>query len=332
MVDKKKKIAKRRIKTAERKKKKRALRLVRSRPEPAPKVIERPGLPHMGAPEGFRSISMSQAMMEYAKPLMKLVEDDEDFNTALQAAMLFWNYAMSVERGETDAKLEKEIRKTVKSEFDLDKDAADALVEKMIERHSYLFPSDVQPEPGMPFMFIRKEVRHLIRPFDYEKLVFSDKAIPPDQEDTKVINRLRELDRHIYDGADYGAYKELLISLKDEFEDRFEKWLAAKELKNDIKDFSSCLHIYFDFIYGYMHDEVVVFKLVLDQYFMEFFEDFLVRKLMADPEEYVYWPPALKLFYQFLYEKEYLDNPEAIIRQIDAIEPYFIEVLKKQFS
>ncbi|OPX32944.1 MAG: hypothetical protein B1H11_13355, partial [Desulfobacteraceae bacterium 4484_190.1] len=116
------------------------------------------------------------------------------------------------------------------------------------------------------------------------------------------------------------------------FEERFRRWLIAKGVKESAENFSSCLYIYFDFIYGYMHDEVVIFKSVPDQYFIEFFEDFLIRKLMADPGEYVSWPPALKLFYQFLYEKEYLDNPEAMIRRIDAIEPYFIEVLKKQFS
>lgn len=322
MADKKKKIAKRRIKAGERKKKKRALRLVKLRP----------GMPEMEAPEGFRSIAMSQAIMEYAKPLMELLEDKEDLNKALQATMMFWNYALSVEKGETDDKLEKKICKTLKAEFALDKDAAYAFIKKMIERYIYLFPSDIQPEPGVPFMFIRKEVRHLIRPFDYEKLVLSDKVIPPDQEDAKLISKLRKLDRHIYDGADYDAYEELLVSLKDEFEDRFGKWLKAKELKNDSKDFSSCLYIYFDFIYGYMHDEVVIFKAVPEQYFMEFFEDFLIRKLMADPEKYLYWPPSLKLFYQFLYEKEYLDNPETIIHQIDTLEPYFIEVLKKQFS
>lgn len=332
MADKKKKIAKRRIKAGERKKKKSALRLVKSRPKPAPRIIERPGMPHMGAPEGFRSISMSQAMMEYAKPLMEQLEDKEDFNTAFQAAMVFWNYALVVERGERDDKLEQKIHKTVKSAFSLDKDAADALIEKMVERYSYLFPHDVQPDPGLPFMFIRKEVRHLIRPFDYEKLVLSDKVIPPDQDDTEIINKLIKLDRYIYEDTDYETYEDLLVSLKDEFEDRFEKWLMAKGVREGIEDFSSCLHIYFDFIYGYMHDEAVVFKSVPDEYFIEFFEDFLIRKLMTDPGKYVYWPPALKLFYQFLYEKGYLDNPETTIRQIDNLESYFIEVLKKQFS
>ena len=75
-----------------------------------------------------------------------------------------------------------------------------------------------------------------------------------------------------------------------------------------------------------------VLKSVPDLYFLEFFEDFLLRKMMVEPIEYVYWPPALKLFYRFLHEKGYLDNQEDIIREIDKLEPYFIEVLRKQFS
>jgi len=54
--------------------------------------------------------------------------------------------------------------------------------------------------------------------------------------------------------------------------------------------------------------------------------------MMVEPMEYVYGPPALKLFYRFLHEKGYLDNPEDMIRKIDKLEPYFIEVLRKQFS
>jgi hypothetical protein len=67
---KKKDISKRRAKKREKTKRKRNLRLVKSRATTEPKTILRPGLPHMGAPEGFRSISMSQAIMEYAKPLL----------------------------------------------------------------------------------------------------------------------------------------------------------------------------------------------------------------------------------------------------------------------
>jgi len=324
-------IDKRRSKTREKTKKKRALRLLKSKPKP--KVIHRPGLPYMGAPEGFRSISMAQAMMEYAKPIMKYIEDDENgLDEAMQMSTMLWNYAISAERGNEDKKLEKEISKTLRKVLGLDKDEAQALFLKMVQRYRYLFPQDIQPKPGLPFMFIRKEVRHLIRPFDYKRLAVSHEIIPPDQNDRDVIDKIRRLDGYMSDGTEYDKYEDLFFSLKDECEALFEKWLIAKELKDDVQDFSSCLPIYLDFIYGYLHDDVVILKSVPDIYFIEFFEDFLLRKMMAEPNEYVYWPPALKLFYQFLYEKGYLDNHVEIMKKIDKIEPYFIEVLKKQFS
>ena len=65
---------------------------------------------------------------------------------------------------------------------------------------------------------------------------------------------------------------------------------------------------------------------------MEFFEDFLIRKMMVEPAQYILWPPALKFFYLFLHEKGYLNKSDKIIGQIDKIEPYFIKVLKHQFS
>jgi len=324
-------IDRRRSKVRQKKKRKHALWSVKSKPRP--KVIHRPGLPYMGAPEGFRSISMAQAIMEYAKPIMEYIEDAENgLDKAMQISTMLWNYTISAEKGNEDKKLEKEISKTLRKTLGMDKDEAQALFTKMVQRYRYLFPQNIQPEPGLPFMFIRKEVRHLIRPFDYKKLVLSKELIPPDKKDGDVIDKIRRLDTYISDGADYGKYENLFLSLKDECEDQFEKWLIAKGLRDDARDFSFCLSTYLDFIYGYLHDDVVILKLVPDIYFIEFFEDFLLRKMMVEPNEYVYWPPALKLLYQFLHEKGYLDNHEEIMEKIDKIEPYFMEVLKKQFS
>ncbi|MFH1702107.1 MAG: hypothetical protein ABIB41_01580 [Nitrospirota bacterium] len=328
---KKKGVEKRHTKSREKKKKNRALKLVKSRQ--GPQVITRPGLPHMGAPEGFRSISMSQAMMEYGKPIMKYFEDDENgYNDALQISMGLWNYALAVEKGDEDKKIGQEMLKAMRKALRLDKDEAQSLFTKMIERRAHLFPPDIQPKPGTPFMFIRKEVRHLFRSFDYGKLVISDKIMSPDQKDSDLIKKINTLDELVSDGAEYGKYEELFNSLKDECEDLFEKWLVTKGLKDDVKDYSFCLQTYLDFIYGYIHDDIVVLKSVPNIYFVEFFEDYLLRKMMVEPNEYVFWPPALKLFYQFLNEKGYLDNHEEVIRNIDKVEPYFIEVLKKQFS
>ena len=163
-------------------------------------------------------------------------------------------------------------------------------------------------------------------------MVISNKIVSPDQKDSDLIEKINTLDELVSDSAEYGKYEELFNSLKDECEDLFEKWLVTKGLKDDVKDYSFCLQTYLDFIYGYIHDDIVVLKSVPNIYFVEFFEDYLLRKMMVEPNEYVFWPPALKLFYQFLNEKGYLDNHEEVIRNIDKVEPYFIEVLKKQFS
>jgi len=330
---KKRDISKRRAKAREKTKKKRNLRLVKSRTSTEPKTILRPGLPHMGAPEGFRSIPMSQAIMEYAKPLLAFAKDEENaFNNTLQISMLIWNYSISVEEGKGDKKIESKILKSLTSEYSLKQDEAIALLTKMTDRYAHLFPQDKQPESGTPFMYIRKELHYLIKPFDYKRLALSNEIFPPEQEDVELIEKIEKLDGYIENRADYSSYEDLLFSLHDECRERFEKWLTAKGLKEGIEKFSFCLQTYLDFIYAYMHDDTVVLKSVPDIYFLEFFEDFLLRKMMVEPMEYVYWPPALKLFYRFLHEKGYLDNPDDLISKIDNLEPYFIEVLRKQFS
>ncbi len=194
---KKKDIAKRRAKSRHKTQKKRKLRLLTSSSNQQVQVSSRPGLPHLGAPEGFRSIGMAQAMMEYAKPLMGLVEGgEEDFEGATQAAMVLWNYALSVEEGHENRKIEKDIVKAIMACFGLDETSALALFAKMIERRSHLFPPDIQPK-GSPFMFIRKEVRHIIRPFDYDTLSgLCDKSIPADDKDQALVERINELDHH----------------------------------------------------------------------------------------------------------------------------------------
>jgi hypothetical protein len=51
-----------------------------------------------------------------------------------------------------------------------------------------------------------------------------------------------------------------------------------------------------------------------------------------EPQEHVEWLPGLKLFYNFLYEKEYLNALDSIIEVIDDFEPRFIEALRNRFS
>jgi hypothetical protein len=328
------KISKRRQKAKQQKVKKRKLRLIKGGggDTSGPVVAERPGMSDLGAPEGFRSISFSQAIMEYGAPLMEQAKNDKAMDAALQLAGMFWNYALSVRDGKVDRKIEKEIVKGIKSSLGLNKEEAQKLIQRMVARYHYLFPEDIQPKPPSPFMFIRKEVRHLIRPFDFGKLNISDRLIPSDADDQDAIDKLAQLDTLVMDQADYKQLESLLTEVKDRCEERFRQWLIAKGLGEHAEDFADCPFIFLDFVYGYMHDDVIVLKTVSDRYWMEFFEDFLIRKMMAAPAEYILWPPALKLFYQFLHEKGYLNNPDKVIGRIDKIEPYFIKGLKHQFS
>ena len=166
------KISKRRQKSKQQKAKKRKLKLIKSGGSgtSGPAVVERPGMPYLGAPEGFRSISFSQAIMEYGAPLMEQAKNDKAMDAVFQLSGMFWNYALSVRDGKADRKIEKELVKGIKSDLGLNKDETQELLQKMVDRYHYLFPEDIQPKPPSPFMFIRKEVRHLVRPFDYDKL------------------------------------------------------------------------------------------------------------------------------------------------------------------
>jgi hypothetical protein len=328
------KISKRRQKARQKKEKKRQFKLIKGggRDISTPMFAERPGMAHLGAPEGFRSISFSQAIMEYGAPVMEQVKNEKEMDAALQLSGMFWNYALSVSKGKADRKIEKEIVKAVNSVLGLNKEETQKLIQRMVKRYHYLFPEDIQPKPPSPLMFIRKEVQHNIRPFNYDKLSISDQFIPPDNDDQDAIDKLTQLDTLLMDQADYDQYESLLTEVKERCEERFQQWLVAKGLDDHVADFAGCPFIFFDFVYGYMHEDVIVLKTVSDRYWMEFFEDFLIRKMMAAPTEYILWPPALKLFYRFLHEKRYLNNPDKIIGRIDKIEPYFIEILKHQFS
>lgn len=50
-----------------------------------------------------------------------------------------------------------------------------------------------------------------------------------------------------------------------------------------------------------------------------------------EPHEHVDWPPALKLFYQFLAEKEYIDNSGQFDEIIDELERQFVDVLRERY-
>ncbi len=149
------KISKRRQKAKKQKEKKRQLKLIKGggRDISTSTFAERPGMPHLGAPEGFRSISFSQAIVEYGAPVMEQVKNEKDMDAALQLSGMFWNYALSISEGKADRKIENEIVKAVNSVLGLNKEETQKLIQRMVKRYHYLFPEDIQPKPpSVPYV------------------------------------------------------------------------------------------------------------------------------------------------------------------------------------
>ena len=305
----------------------------RSRPT-SPQSMPLPflgGMPFGGAPDapkGFRPVSTTQAMIEYAAPLMAYVEDGTvaDPNDALQVGLLLWNSTlpevpvpMRPSRGEIVAHIETTLH--------MNRQEAEAFYDEMIERKAYLFPNEIQPEGAMT-MFMRKEVEYLITPFEESQLNLSDEIIPPNDDDDTFVKALEELDARIDFGEDYGDWESDFFEMKDLCGERYFQWLQAKGVPETFSDqLSACLEPYLTFIYQYGAGSVLD---VLPDAIEEFFMDWLLRKVMVKPPEYTQWPPALRLFYRFLFEKGYLDDPEPILKGLYAIEPAFIALVKQR--
>jgi hypothetical protein len=289
------------------------------------------GMPFGSAPEvppGFRPISMTQAMMEYATPLMAYVEDGtvQDPNDALQIGVQLWNFTLPkvpVLQKPSRTAIVDHIRTT----FQLDRQEAEAFCDRMIERKAYLFPDEIQPEGSMT-MFMRKEVEYLITPFAESQLHLSEEVVPPDRDDATFLGALRQLDARIDAGDDYGGWEADFFEMQERCCARYHHWLLAKGVPETLsQQFTFCLEPYLSFLYQYDAGNV---QDVWPDALEEFFMDWLMRKVMVKPPEYTQWPPALRLFYRFLFEKGYLDDPEPIIAGLHAIEPTFIALVKQR--
>ena len=281
------------------------------------------------APKGFRPISTTQAMMEYAAPIMAYVEDGTvaDPNDALQVGLLLWNSTLP-EVPVAMRQSRREIVAQIETTLQMDRPEAEAFYDEMIERKAYLFPDEVQPE-GIPMtMFMRKEVEYLITPFEESQLNLSDEIIPPNGDDATFVKALEELDARIDFGEDYGDWESDFFEMKDLCCERYHHWLRAKGVPETFsQQLSFCIEPYLTFIYQYDAGSVLD---IWPDAMEEFFMDWLMRKVMVKPPEYTQWPPALRLFYRFLSEKGYLDDLEPMLKGLYDIEPEFIELVKSR--
>lgn len=301
--------------------------------QPDVEFTEVPLFSELTPPSGFRVVSYSQAMMEYAGPILEASEsqDIKDLNEKMQIAMTIWNYAIPGDLVTGPRHSEKEIVKKIGNVLKISNQEAAEFFKKMVEWKSFLFPEELQ-ERGAGYMVMRKEISHLITRFDESKLNLSDEPILPDKEDKKFVNDIKKLDSFILRRADYDEYEDLFTSVREGCTEVFDRWLTAKGVRESREDLVWFPEILCNFIYGYLHEDAFVLKSIPPGYLAVFFSDFVLRKVVIDPHLYTYIPVSIKLFYKFLCEKNYVDKAGPVIDAIDEIEPHFIEILKERFG
>jgi hypothetical protein len=289
-------------------------------------LIARSPISDMAPPGGFRAISISQAMVEYAQPL---VDMGKDLNDVLQIGMDLWNYANPL----VDVKPPKEgLKREMQQVLELSAEATAECFDDMIDRKEHLFPSAIQPDTPT-IMFMRKESSYIITRFDYDSLSISKDPAPLGEEDSELLKALDMMDSYIMEGTDYSEWEDHFFSMQELCCKQYGEWLLKKGIEEYSEDFPLCIEIYLNFIYCYMHEDVIILQNVLGRYIEEFFSDYLLRKMMVrEPQEYTHWPPAIKLFYAYLSEMSYMEDPAPIIQLLDRYESHFIQIIRDRYA
>lgn len=329
----------------------------KTRPHVVPQPTD-PDVEVIQAPSGFRVVSLSQALREYARPVLEASEPEhtDEWNERLRIAEQLWNHGRPDEPSAAPKPSKDELIHTIGSVLKIGNQEAAEFFKKMIERKSFLFPGELQPE-GFPFSVMRKEIRHLIVRFDQEKLNLSDKPVVPDADDRRFARNLKKLDSFIVRGADYHEYEDILIAVLDDCHEAFSVWLIVKEVADEVREDLAWIAVIFcRFVYEYLPDDdavltpicrdsetaqhddeqllsdPVILKSIHPWYLGAFLTDFVIRKVAMEPHAYPYVPSSLKLFCRFLTELGYVENPAPIMAAIDEIEPDFIEILRVTFG
>ncbi|MBN2090982.1 hypothetical protein JW964_15320, partial [candidate division KSB1 bacterium] len=172
MKKKKNKIQKRRNQIRQKKQRSAKMNVIRNKPQPHP-IFGQP-ISDINVPDGFRAVSPSQGMVEYAHPILELAEakNIKDPNEVFQLAMLIWNYAISLEGKIDSPKSEKDIIQLLQKTLQYNPQQATEFFNMMVERHQYLFPEELQPVP-LTALIMRKEEHFLVNEFNYDSLKLS---------------------------------------------------------------------------------------------------------------------------------------------------------------
>jgi hypothetical protein len=290
--------------------------------------LEHEAFAEIEAPEGFRPVPTTQALMTLAEPLLEdfAVSDDADaLNTILEIVVPIWNFARSTDPAKPYS---AELVELIADTLSVDESEAEHILTDLLARHAHLFPSDIQPT-DVRIMFMRKEATNLVAPLTDAQLALSADPLPVESADRVLVAELRQLDTMLAAKAAYDIWEQHAISVTQMCCDRFFVWLKGKGVAEPYaQHFPLCAETFISFSYQY---NGVALRDITAFEVEEFFLDHLPRKVMVQPQDYVQWPPALRLLYTFLAEKGYLAEAQPLQALIQATEPEFLAMLRKQF-
>lgn len=212
------------------------------------KTIYRPPVSEIKPPEGFRVISSSQSVLEYAKPIFERSDNDiTSHQIAINLGMILWNYETDVSKGNEDISFKKKILKDLGIALQLTENKAVDFFDMMIKRKDYLFPPEIQPDTPMT-MYMRKEEKNLLSDFNYRELNLSNKIIPPDKKDRNLVLQILELEKMISDRKDYSEWESIYFSFVNNCKERFQKWLSVKGVEKYQEDFPFYVEMFLNFL------------------------------------------------------------------------------------
>jgi hypothetical protein len=281
--------------------------------------------------EGFRPISIAQAMMEYGRPLVESLapQNADDMEGAQLMVSTLWNLAISIERGETSNDSREKVVRAFAEVLEQPEDQVDAMVQVMLDRKTWLFPPDLQPDMSM-LMIMRKEERHDITFVTEASLLAGDPAYSANDDDNALHDQLVDLDLKIANEDDGDEWQDALNDVKEEADRRFRAWLEPRVAAEHLDDLLFVVNLFMDFAYFFLGCSMTSLR---QQDFEEFFLEFILQKVnLDDPTCMEKWPAALKLFYSFLADVGYVDDAQSARSHIDSVHEVYTDSLRKFYG
>jgi hypothetical protein len=281
--------------------------------------------------DGYRIVGPSQAILDYAKPLLDNCVTDEEMEQVLSLVQMFW--MLAILEG-TESVEETEIKEKL---AELNSPEAEELFKMMRERFNLMFPHLKEESP----FYIKEHVLEIeeFEPFDESTLQINEDVIPPTEDERNLAETLRVLydegsdldDDDDFDGdiedEDIDEYEDKLMKWEEKLMDCFVNWCHAKGISEDnTHSFAEAVYNFLSFLYDdYLE---LLSDHIPEEAIQEFMQSHYIKKVWNTSLEKSMMPAALKLFMRYLDEKGIVPGIKSIISIIEPEQKEFLRNLK----